>query len=102
MEILETNHEKKKGWKQYYERLLNVLRPSPVITQAMVEKPISKMKKGKAPGPSGVVTEMLKASSDVCSKIITDPTNCIIRDNTMCCEWNGSITINLFKDKVKL
>ena len=79
-----------------------VLGPSPVITQAMVEKPISKMKKGKAPGPSGVVTEMLKASSDVCSKIITDPTNCVIRDNTMCCEWNGSITINLFKDEVKL
>ena len=28
------------------------------------------MKLGKAPGPSGVVTEMLKASSDVCSEMI--------------------------------
>ena len=42
------------------------------------------MKKGKAPGPSGVVTEILKkAFSDVCSKMIVDLTNSIIRDNTM-------------------
>ena len=57
------------------------------------------MKKGKAPGPSGVVTEMLKASSDICSKMIADLTNSIIRDNTMPNEWNGSIIISLDKGK---
>ena len=61
--------KKKKAWKQYYERLLHVefpwceedlsevdpvLGPPPVITQEMVEKSISKMKKAKAPVPSGV------------------------------------------------
>ena len=51
-----------------------VLGPPPVITQASVEKSIIKMKKGKVPGPSGV-TEILKASSDVHSKMITDLTN---------------------------
>ena len=62
-----SNEEKKKVWKQHYERCEEhsseadpVLEPPPVITQAMVEKSISKMKKGKAPVPLGVLTEMLK------------------------------------------
>ena len=65
-----SDEKKKKAWKQYYERLLHaefswceedlsevdpVLGPPPVITQEMVEKSISKMKKAKAPVPSGVV-----------------------------------------------
>ena len=76
-----------------------VLGPPTLDTQEMVEKSINKMKKGKAPGPSGVVTEMLKASSDVCGKIIADLTNSITRDNTMPNEWNDSIIINLYKGK---
>ena len=67
----------------------------------MVEKSINKMKKGKAPGPSGVVTEMLKACSGVCRKMIADLTNSIIRNNTMPNEWNDSIIINLRKGKGK-
>ena len=54
------------------------------------------MKKGRAPGSSGVVTEMLKASSDICSKMISDLTNSIICDNTMPNEWNYS---SLYKGK---
>ena len=65
----------------------------------MAEKSKNKMKKGKAPGPSGVVTEMLKASSDICSKMIDDLTNSIIHDNTMPNEWNDSIIISLYKGK---
>ena len=57
------------------------------------------MKKGKTPGPSGVVTEMLKASSDICSKMIADLTNSIIRDNKMPNKWNDSIVISLYKGK---
>ena len=57
------------------------------------------MKLGKAPGPSGVVTEMLKASSDVCSEMIADLTNSIIRDNTMPSEWSDTIIISLYKGK---
>ena len=64
----------------------------------MVEKSINKMKKGKAPHPSGVVTEMLKPSSDICSKMIA-LTNSIISDNTMPNEWNYSIIISLYKGK---
>ena len=46
-----------------------------------------------------VVTEMLKASSDICSKMIVDLTNSIIRDNTMPNEWNDSIIVSLYKGK---
>ena len=66
-----SDEEKKKAWKQHYERLLNVefplsedlsvadpvLGPPTLFTREMVEKSINKMKKGKAPGPSGVVTQ---------------------------------------------
>ena len=76
-----------------------VLGPPPLVTWEMVEKSISKMKLGKAPGPSGVVTKMLKASSDVCSEMIADLTNSIICDNTMPSEWNDSIIISLYKGK---
>ena len=57
------------------------------------------MKLGKAPGPSGVVTEILKASSDVCSEMIADLKNSIICDSTMPSEWNDSIIISLYKGK---
>ena len=43
-----------------------VLGPPTLVTWEMVEKPINKMKKSP-----GVVTEMLKASSDIPSKIST-------------------------------
>ena len=69
------------------------------ITWEMVEKSINKMKKGKTPDPSGVVTEILKASSDICSKIIADLTNSIIHDNTVPNEWKNSIIISLYKGK---
>ena len=46
--------------------------------------------------PSGVATEMLKASSDIRSKMIPNLTNSIIRANTMPKEWNDSIIIRLY------
>ena len=57
------------------------------------------MKNGKASGPSGVVTEMLKASSDICSELIADLTNSIVRENAMPSEWDESFIFNVFKGK---
>ena len=88
-----SDDEKIKAWKQHYERLLNVefpwseddlsvadpvLGPPPIVTREMAEKSISKMKLSEAPSLSGVVTEMLKASSDFCSVMTADLTNSII------------------------
>ena len=109
-----SNEKKKKAWKQHYERLPNVeflwskedssvedlvLGAPTLASQEMVEKSINKVKKGKAPGPSGVATEMLKASSDIWSKMIADLTNSIICDNAMPNKWNDSIIISLHKGK---
>ena len=108
-----SNEEKKKAWKQYYEGLLNVEFPWSkedlsvgiqcwellLLLLEMVEKSINTMKKGKPPGPSGVVTEMLTNSSDICSKMIADLRNSIIRDNKMPSKRNDSIIISLYKGK---
>ena len=68
---------KQKAWLEHYQRLLNVefdwdpdhlSYQSPVegppilITIDMVKKAISQMKAGKAPGPSGIVVEMIRAT----------------------------------------
>ena len=106
--------EGKKTWNQHYERLLNVEFPwwdkdlseadpvlgtTPVITQAIVEKYILKMKKHKAASASGVVTGKLKVASDTFSKIIADLKNSIICDSAIPCNQNVSIIISLFKGK---
>ena len=40
---------------------------------------IYKMKLGKSPGPSNVITEILKASPDHCSQLIAGLINAIIK-----------------------
>ena len=57
------------------------------------------MKNGKASDLSGVVTEMLKASSNICSELITDFTNSIIRGNTLPSEWDDSFFFRVFRRK---
>ena len=52
----------------------------------MIVKSIGKMQSGKASGPPGVVTEMLKASSDLYIELIAYLTNSIVRENTMSSE----------------
>ena len=49
-----------------------------LTTKEAVVKSICKTKNGKASGPSGVVIEMLKASSDICSELIANLANSII------------------------
>ena len=71
---------KQKAWLEHYQRLLNVefdwdpdhlscqlpVEGPPIpITIDMVKKAISQMKAGKAPGPSGIVVEMIRAAGDM-------------------------------------
>ena len=50
----------------------------------MVKKAISRMKAGKAPGPSGIVVEMIRAAGDTGAYMIRDPAAAIIRDGKVC------------------
>ena len=71
--------EKMKTWVEHYARLLQVEfewpsdllpeaapveGPASPVTMDIICKALHKMKRGKAAGPSGVIDEMLKASSE--------------------------------------
>ena len=53
----------------------------------MVKKAISQMKAGKAPGPSGIVVEMIRAAGDMDAYMICDLTAAIIRDGKVPSDW---------------
>ena len=103
-----------KAWVQHYERLLNVefdwdpsklsdvdlTIGSPItITADMVRCAISRMKSGKAAGPSGVVIEMIAAAGDRAIDIIRDLIAAIIESGRIPKDWEESFIVCLFKGK---
>ena len=106
--------QKKKAWREHYERLLNVEFPwnpedlseeSPVegpsepITLEMITKAISKMASGKAAGPSGIVAEMLKPVGEAGAVEVHDLTEDIISKGYIPSDWQESFIVNLYKGK---
>ncbi|XP_060771234.1 uncharacterized protein slc22a21 isoform X2 [Neoarius graeffei] len=109
-----TDDAKKKAWKEHYSHLLNVefpwsredLTPAyPVegppilVTSEMVANALCKMKLGKAPGPSGIVAEMVKASEEVSIPVLCSLANAIIAEKKIPVDWDMSYIINLYKGK---
>ena len=99
---------KQNAWAEHYKRLLNVefdwdrdhlsnellLEGLPIpITIDMVKKAISKMKSGKAAGPSGIGVEMIKAAGDTSATMIRDLANVIIRDGKVPTDWEQSFIV---------
>ena len=60
------------------------------ITFDMERKTISKMKSGKAAGPSGIVVEMIKAAGDTGATMIRDLATAIICDGKVQTDWEQS------------
>ena len=69
------------------------------ITIDMVKKAISQMKGGKAPGPSGIVVEMIRAAGDMGVSMIRDLAAAIIRDSKVSSDWEQSFIVCLYKGK---
>ena len=69
------------------------------ITIDMVKKAISQMKAGKAPGPSGIVVEMIRAAGDMGASMIRDLGAAIIRDGKVPSDWEQSFIVCLYKGK---
>ena len=67
------------------------------ITIDMVKKAISKMKSGKAAGPSGIVVEMINAAGDTGAIMIRDLATVIIHDGKVPTDWEKSFTVCLYK-----
>ena len=93
-----SEYSKQKAWLEHYQRLLNiefdwdpdhlsdelpVEGPIP-ITSDKVKNAISQMKAGKAPGPSGIVAEIIRAAGDTGASMIRDLAVEIIRDGKDC------------------
>ena len=58
---------------------------------------ILKAKLGKAAGPSGVVSDMLKASDSGGVRWVTDLCNAIVRDGKIPDDWKTSLMVNVYK-----
>ena len=69
------------------------------ITIDMVKKAISQMKADKAPGPSGIVVEMIRAAGDMGASMIRDLAAAIIRDGKVPSDWEQSFIVCLYKGK---
>ena len=98
-----------KAWLEHYPRLLNAefdWKPnhlsdeSPVegppipITTDMVKKAISQMKFDKAPGPSSIVVEMIRAAGDMGASMIRDLAAAIISDGKVPSDWEQSFIVS--------
>jgi hypothetical protein len=101
-------------WKEYFDQLLNeeydwdrcnlteagaVCGPSEEISEEEVFKAVGAMKNGKAGGPSGVVSEMLKASGSEGIRWMTTLFNKIISEGKIPEDWRKSWMIPVYKGK---
>ena len=74
VEMSVSEDSKQKAWLEHYQMLSNVAcdwnpdhlsdEPPIPVTIDMVKKAISQTKAGKAPGPSGIVVEKIRAAGD--------------------------------------
>ena len=69
---------------------------SPLI---WLRKTISQMKAGKAPGPSGIVVEMIRAAGDMGASMIRDLAAAILLDGKVPSVWDQSFIVCLCKGK---
>jgi hypothetical protein len=101
-----------KIWRDYMDKLLNeenvwdndtlcarVEGPCEEIMKVEVEIALKKMKKGKAAGPSGLVSEMLKAADTWGIQWLTDLCNAIVKEGKIPNDWKHSLLIPVYKKK---
>ena len=98
-------------WRRYFSELLNEENPyeleevertvGPIncVKELEVKKALRSMKQGKAPGPSGLTSEMLKAGEERGIKELTRVFQGLQVSEEIPEEWTGSFTIPIFKGK---
>ena len=113
-ELSLSNEEKMKAWVEHYVRLLNVefewpsdslpevapvAGPPPGVSKELVRKALSRMKSGKAAGPSGVLAEMLKAAGEEGIELTRDLVEEVFSTGVIPKDWEESIILSLYKGK---
>ena len=112
--IVVEEYEVLEVWRTYYEKLSNeefhwnketlpaadaTEEQCKKITTAEVQAAIKKMKWSKAAGPSGVVSDMLKAAGEAGIIWVTDLCNAVVRDGRIPEDWCKSWMVNVYKGK---
>ena len=76
-----------------------VLGPHCLISEEEVAAAIKGLKIGKAAGPTGVVSEMMKAAGGFGSGWLTDLINNIVKEGCIPDDWSKSILVPVYKGK---
>lgn len=113
-EMALSDSDKLKAWVEYYSQLLNVEfewpsnelpestpveGPPPGVSTEMISLAISKMKCGKAAGPSGISAEMLKAAGEEGTELVRQLTEAVFSNGVTPADWEESYILNLYKGK---
>ena len=113
-ELALTDADKMNAWVEHYSRLLNVefdwpsaflpevsptAGPPPPVTDEMIKLALSKMKSGKAAGPSGITAEMLKASGPEGVELLRQLCESVLNGDAIPSDWEQSYILNLYKGK---
>ena len=99
-------------WRKHMEKFLKVendwddkvdcpevMGPHCLILEQEVAAAIKGLKIGKAPGPTGVVSEMMKAAGGFGSRWMTDLMNNIVKEGCIPDDWRKSILVPVYKEK---
>ena len=98
-------------WRRYFSSLLNetnayqleeeqkIEGPIWGITEDMIEKALKSMKTGKAPGPSGVTSDLMKAAGATGVRGIFQVCETIEQEDEAPEQWSDSFTIPVYKGK---
>ncbi|XP_053374665.1 uncharacterized protein LOC128547046 [Mercenaria mercenaria] len=113
-ELSLNDEDKMKAWVEHYARLLNVEfewpsdllpkvdpveGPPPPVTMDIIRKALSKMKCGKAAGPSGIIAEMLKAAGEEGIDMLRKLAEVVFSSGVIPKDWQESYILNLYKGK---
>ena len=113
-ELSLSEDDKMKAWVEHYSRLLNlefewprdlppevppVEGPPPPVTVTHIRKSLGKMKQGKATGPSGVISEMLKAAGEEGLEKLRLLAEMVFSSGEIPKDWKKSHILNLYKGK---
>jgi len=102
----------KDSWKEYIEKLMNEENewdrkisaevkegPADCIRMDEVRAVLKEMKRHKAPGLSGLVAEMIKATGDIGIQWILDLCNGIVKEGSIPEDWKSSVVLPIYKGK---
>ena len=76
-----------------------VMGPHCLISEDEVTESIKGLKIGKAAGPTGVVSEVMKAAGGFGIRWMTDMINNIVKEYCIPDDWRNSILVHVYKGK---